>query len=111
MLYFLVYVSSATTLFSRSDIHDILSASRVNNARSDISGALLYEDGNVMQVLEGTEARVRSLHATIEGDPRHRGLITIWDGQQQTRQFPTGRWHIKISMGSKRAPSWDTASS
>lgn len=89
MLYFLVYVSSATTLFSRSDLEDILGKSVDYNANLGISGMLLYKDGNVMQVLEGEEEAVRTLYAKIGLDPRHKGLIVIWDGWQVTRQFPS----------------------
>ncbi len=56
MIYFLVYVSSATTLFSRSDLEDILVKSNQNNSRLGVSGALLYKGGNLMQVLRATRA-------------------------------------------------------
>ena len=41
-----------------------------------------------MQVLEGEEPTVRGLYRRIETDPRHRGLIVLLDGNQDTRQFP-----------------------
>ena len=88
MTFFLVYVSSASTLFSRPELDDILRTSRQNNTRLGISGALLYRGGNLMQVLEGDEAPVRALYGRIERDPRHRGLITLLSGEQEGRQFP-----------------------
>ena len=51
VIYSLVYVSSATTLFSESELDEILATSRENNARSSISGMLLYKDGNGAAVL------------------------------------------------------------
>jgi hypothetical protein len=86
--YFLVYVSSASTLFSRADLDEILRTSRRNNDRLEVSGALAYRGGNLMQVLEGDEATVRTLYGRIEQDPRHRGLIVLLEGEQETRQFP-----------------------
>ena len=89
MNYFLVYVSSATTLFSRSDLEDILVKSNQNNFRLGVSGALLYKGGNLMQVLEGDKSAVRTSYTKIGKDPRHSGLMVIWDGLQEERQFPS----------------------
>ena len=87
MIYSLVYVSSATALFSESELDDILLKSRENNARSSISGMLLYKDGNLMQVLEGEESAVRALYAKIMADDRHKGHMILWDGYNSARQF------------------------
>jgi len=88
MIYSLVYVSSATALLPPSELDAILAVSRRNNAALDISVMLLYRDGNVMQVLEGEERVVRVLFDRIERDPRHGGVITVWDGEQPERHFP-----------------------
>jgi hypothetical protein len=87
VVFYLVYVSSATALFSRAELAEILETSRRRNAARGISGALLYKDGNLMQVLEGDESAVRALYDTIRRDPRHQGLITVMDGYEETRQF------------------------
>ena len=87
MIYSLIYVSSATALLSESELNEILATSRENNARSSISGMLLYKDGNLMQVLEGEESAVRVLYAKITADDRHRGHMVLWDGYESSRQF------------------------
>jgi hypothetical protein len=87
VIYSLVYVSSATALFLESELNDILATSRENNARSGISGMLLYKDGNLMQVLEGDESAVRVLYAKITADDRHHGHMVLWDGYASGRQF------------------------
>lgn len=87
VIYSLVSVSSATASFSEAELNDILATSRKNNARSNISGMLLYKDGNLMQVLEGDESAVRVLYAKITGDDRHQGHMILWDGYESTRQF------------------------
>jgi hypothetical protein len=92
VVYFLVYVSSATHQLSRAELDDILESSRVNNSAADISGALLYKGGNVMQVLEGEQSAVKGLYGKICRDPRHNGIISIWEGTQESRQFP--RWSM-----------------
>lgn len=87
-MFFMVYVSSAVNLFSPNELVDLLAKSRQNNKERGITGMLLYKDGNFMQVLEGEESAVRTLHAKIQNDPRHRGLITLLQGYQEARQFP-----------------------
>jgi hypothetical protein len=87
VIYSLVYVSSATSLFSRSELVDILEQSRRNNAAMDVSGMLLYKEGNLMQVLEGERAAVESLYAKIGRDPRHKGLLMLLDEVRKERQF------------------------
>jgi FAD-dependent sensor of blue light len=92
VVYFLVYVSSATTLWSQADLDDILATSRRNNDHQNISGMLLYKGGNLMQMLEGEESTVCALYAKIALDQRHRGILKILDGTSEARQFP--RWSM-----------------
>src|ERR1700683_5080461 len=87
-MFFLVYVTSSVGLSSEPELTDVLEKARENNAKLDITGMLLYKDGNFMQVLDGEEQTVRTLYAKIATDPRHRGLIVILQGPQQERQFP-----------------------
>lgn len=95
----LVYVSSATHAFAQSELLGLLEASRRNNQRSDITGLLLYRDGNFMQVLEGEELAVESTHERISKDSRHAGLITLLKAPIATRDF--GEW----SMGFRNLDS------
>lgn len=87
MLYSLVYVSSAVTPFSSAELVALLDQSRANNTRLDVSGLLLYKDGNTMQVLEGDRDTVLALYERIAADPRHRGLLRLLEGPTETRQF------------------------
>jgi len=89
MFFFLVYVSSTNRFFSRAQLEEILRTSRRNNEEAGISGLLLYKDGNVMQVLEGDEQKVRGLYDHIGSDFRHSGLILLLDGFEEERQFPS----------------------
>ena len=87
MLYSLVYVSSAVSLFSSAELVALLDQSRANNTRLGISGMLLYKDGNTMQALEGDKGAVLGLYERIARDPRHRGLLRLLEGPAETRQF------------------------
>lgn len=84
----LVYMSSTATVLSPAELADLLAKCHVNNVALGITGMLLYKDGNVMQVLEGEEHKVRALYHKIGKDPRHRGLQTLVQGPVTTRSFP-----------------------
>jgi len=94
-MFFLVYLSAAVTWFSSKELRDMLVTCRVSNERDDITGMLLYKDGNFMQVLEGQEAAVRMLHQRINADLRHRGLVVIDSGYSSARQF--GAWSMAFT--------------
>ena len=83
----LVYVSSATSEFQSQELHEILRTARNNNQRLDITGMLLYKDGNFMQVLEGPGEAVNGLMSFIEKDSRHRGMIVLIKKPIAERQF------------------------
>jgi Sensors of blue-light using FAD len=83
----LVYVSSAVRPFTPEQLAALLEKSRENNARAGLTGMLLYKGGNFMQALEGEEEAVKSLHAKIAADPRHRGMITLMTRPIAERSF------------------------
>lgn len=89
---YLVYVSSAVRPFSRSELVTMLNKARLSNEKLGITGMLLYQDGNFIQVLEGEEAVVRQLYDKISRDPRHRDKIVIDEGTLDTRHF--GDWSM-----------------
>jgi len=84
----LTYVSSATRLFSEQELIQLLKESRARNTHWDISGMLLYKDGNFMQVFEGPDEAVRQLYDNITKDPRHRDVILLREEAIDERQFP-----------------------
>jgi hypothetical protein len=98
-MFFLVYVSSAVTLFPEKELIDLLEISRCNNRALGVTGMLLYKDGNFMQFLEGPKENVLSLMEKIKKDPRHRGVITLMQQEHEEREFP--EW----AMGFKKMDS------
>lgn len=92
----MVYVSSATELFSDAQLESLLLKSRRNNEALGITGMLLYKDGNFMQCLEGSKDLVLNLDAKIKSDPRHRGMLVLLREENAERQF--NKW----AMGFKK---------
>ncbi|MEJ7769655.1 MAG: BLUF domain-containing protein [Chitinophagaceae bacterium] len=97
----LIYLSSASHLFSNEELLEILTISRLNNSKLDVSGLLLYHEGSILQILEGEEGVIKTLFQKISRDQRHRGVIKMIDGSIEERSFAD--W----SMGFKQISNKD----
>ena len=60
----ITYVSAARQRFSNDEIEKLLAFSRVKNAARDVSGLLLYWDGNFLQYVEGPPELIVEVSAT-----------------------------------------------
>ena len=69
----LAYLSSSPAMLASTDVKQILAVSRINNERRDVTGMLLYRQGNFLQIIEGERDTVEALFKIIARDPRHRG--------------------------------------
>jgi len=83
----IVYLSTATRLMSDADLMEVLRVSRVNNARDGVTGMLLYQGGNFIQLLEGEPAAIDTVYARVEKDPRHHSVLRMLDGEAEERLF------------------------
>jgi hypothetical protein len=83
----LIYVSQACLQMDEASLRELLSHSRGKNARQDITGMLLYQNGNFMQVLEGSREAVLSLMASIRADLRHTSVVVIQEVDRPAREF------------------------
>ncbi|MGA3007268.1 MAG: BLUF domain-containing protein [Opitutaceae bacterium] len=85
----LVYISSAAIPLGKDDLMELLTKTQASNKKANITGLLLYRDGNFMQVLEGDEQNVLPLFETrIMRDPRHTDVTTLFKGEIPEREFP-----------------------
>lgn len=73
MLMSLIYVSHSLIQpdARQEEIGNIVSESTERNARLGVRGALLFTEGHFAQLLEGPEATVDQVMASILKDPRH----------------------------------------
>jgi hypothetical protein len=86
-LHRIVYVSTSLKELSVKELEDILSTSRRNNSLKNITGVLIYCDGNILQVLEGNKKDVHQLYGQISQDKRHFGCIILQDTPSESRSF------------------------
>lgn len=87
-----VYISTAAAL-DDSDIEAILISSQRNNALNELTGFLIYNGRNFLQLLEGPEAALRSLMTRLARDPRHNGIVAMADVPITARSFAS--WDMK----------------
>ncbi|WP_428679530.1 BLUF domain-containing protein [Sphingopyxis sp.] len=82
-----IYVSVADPLVRDADIAAILTSARRNNARDELTGALIYNGFNFMQALEGPDEKVEACLAIIRADARHSGMVELRRRTIETRTF------------------------
>jgi hypothetical protein len=95
----LIYVSSATHPLSDGELEKILESSVRHNTTSNITGMMLYSEGNFLQVLEGSEATVEETYRRICQDPRHTNFFLISKEEIPQREFSA--WQMGFRRLSK----------
>ncbi len=100
MLKFVMYVSDACPKMLDdqeqmiSDLIDIERAAKHRNSALNITGVLLVDNGHFIQLLEGYEAEVDELLASIKNDSRHSNVCVLMDEEISARSF--GDWNMDI---------------
>lgn len=93
----LAYLSSATRLFDREALTELVEHSARNNAARRITGMLCYHDGSFLQFLEGPADEVEALFAVIARDQRHIDLIEMYRKPIADRTFAD--WSMALRSG------------
>ena len=105
MLTQLVYTSTAIQPMPKSKLYKILADSRVNNKLADVTGALVYADGNFLQVLEGNQEAVSNLVEKIAKDRRHKDIKVSFQTDIERRTFKA--WEMAyVSPSTKELATW-----
>jgi len=82
-----IYVSVADPALTTADIAELLAQAQRNNERDALTGALIYNGQNFMQLLEGPVGKVEACLAAIRADRRHMGMIEIRRRLIEQRDF------------------------
>jgi len=93
-LHQVIYLSHLTV--KEDSIGNILDAALRHNPRNNITGMMLYSEGDVLQVLEGPQKSVFDLFKKIKLDERHKDVFTVLNEPLAARHFP--QW----TMGYKK---------
>lgn len=91
-----VYISTATPNLGQVDIVNILEASARNNPERGITGFLIFNGRNFLQLVEGPKESLEALMAQIHADPRHNGVVRLEDNSITDRVCE--KWTMKRLM-------------
>ena len=102
----LLYRSRARPGLSAGDLNDIIEVAQRHNARSGLTGLLVYGDmklipgapGEFVQWIEGDGDAIEAVMASIRDDPRHEGVDVLAQGE--VREVTSGRYTDRVF------PSW-----
>lgn len=99
-LSYLIYVSKQSYDLDQNDIDNILESSRVNNAQRNITGMLLFIEGNFFQVLEGEANYILEMYEKITKDKRHQNSVIVSHGILEKRIFKD--WTMRFKSLTKK---------
>ena len=81
-----IYVSKPVG-FDEEILNSILTLSRFNNERNQITGALICRSDLYLQYLEGPAHKIDSVYSKIKIDDRHEDVRLLEDGRSRRRLF------------------------
>ncbi|CAH2602576.1 BLUF domain-containing protein [Rhodovastum atsumiense] len=87
-----IYCSTATRRFSEDELLELLEKARIKNARLEITGMLIYDQGMFMQVIEGPKENIEGLLLHLLDDPRHHRVRILSTKAIEVREF--GYWEM-----------------
>ncbi|RZK36439.1 MAG: BLUF domain-containing protein [Hymenobacter sp.] len=83
----IIYSSRAKDNMTLTTLTVLLMQARALNERKHITGALVYGDGQFMQIMEGEEDMIRDLYERVVRDPRHHDVRKLVDRSVAKRSF------------------------
>ena len=99
----LVYVSFANKPLTEKELKALLTEIRQKNAQHRVTGLLLYNDLNFIQVIEGAKETIHKVFNTIEEDSRHTNVVKVLEEPIKKRAFPD--WSMGYRKLSKEQSS------
>ncbi len=101
----IMYSSQATEPMTVAGLEEILTDARTGNQAHNVTGALVYVDGVFFQLIEGDEAVVRDLMASIASDSRHHSVKVFYEAEVDARAFES--WSMAyLSATAEQMSTW-----
>lgn len=86
-MHHIAYISQAKEGMTLTTLVVLLMQARALNEQQHITGALVYGDGQFVQVMEGEESVVKNLYARVAKDARHYNVRKLAEGPITGRSF------------------------
>ncbi len=87
MIIELLVTSKAKKDITPAEISDILETSYKFNTENDITGCLLYHNGEFIHLLEGEQKKVQELYSKVVFDNRHTDVSKLIQNPIEKRYF------------------------
>jgi hypothetical protein len=95
LLFNLVYCSRAAPGIDAETVDRIIATAQRNNARSHITGMLVFGEGIFVQWLEGPRDAITGLMGVLRSDPRHEQIVLLSEVEEsRERLFP--QWDMEL---------------
>ena len=91
----LTYTSLARAELSTAEVSAIYQTARHLNVLDGITGLLVYNGRNFLQVVEGAESAIDDLVRRLRADPRHSALNVEDERYIEPREFP--QWAMEFA--------------
>ncbi|MDR3477846.1 MAG: BLUF domain-containing protein [Gammaproteobacteria bacterium] len=96
MEHILIYTSESTEDHKRQVLDNIINVSAKLNAEKNITGILLYDTKNFLQILEGDEFQINALLGKIKKDNRHTNIRIVISEKLKSRNFKN--WSMRVKL-------------
>jgi hypothetical protein len=81
---------------TEAELEELLVQAQRGNEDQGITGALVYGQGQFMQIMEGEQAALEALYARLGQDRRHTGLFRLADRPIPARRF--SEWSMAFQV-------------
>lgn len=95
MLLSVLYISYMKKEYDKEELDELMSKFYLNNLKYDISGLLLYSEGNIIQYIEGEKDKIENLYNNIENDTIHKNVFLLHKKEIQQRLFT--EWKANVN--------------
>lgn len=92
----ILYISVADPELVSDDIYQLVGNAQQRNQADNISGIMLYNGSNFLQLIEGEDSMIDSCFDRIVKDPRHDGVAILREEVCTVREFPM--WAMRYSL-------------
>ena len=90
-----IYTSLAKRELGLSEMFGLVEQASANNRKANITGLLLFHQGDILQILEGDEKVIRDLLQKIKIDPRHSDFTIMLERTRDHRSYPDWSMQFK----------------
>jgi hypothetical protein len=102
-MHHIIYMSRGVRPMNEEELVALLEQARHENERQEITGALVYGDGQFMQIIEGEESVLAALYAKLLQDARHTNVVKLADKQIGQRSFQQWSMGFQVVSAEKFA--------